>query len=73
MTITIYEYLLATQPGILSLLRKTGLLVEPVVEPAIETRKNDISYAEVVHMMRHDKWRRVRGALRQVYPGRVIR
>lgn len=67
--ITIYEYILVTQPGVLLLLGQAGLLVDL---PVTETRKNDIPYSEIAALMRHDRWKRVRGALRQVYPGRVI-
>lgn len=63
---TIYEYILITQPDVLVLLREAGLLVEQRPE-----KEDDLTYADVVALMRHDHWRRVRGALRQVY-GRVI-
>jgi hypothetical protein len=69
-TITIYEYILVTQPGVLALLRQAGLLVDPPI--AEETREDDLTYKEIVALMRHDRWKRIRGALRQIYPGRVI-
>lgn len=70
MTITIYEYILVTQPGVLVLLRQAGLLLTD--PPLTETRKNDMAYSEIVALMWHDRWKRIRGALRQIYPGRVI-
>lgn len=70
MTITIYEYILVTQPGVLVLLRQAGLLVDPPI--AEETREDDLTYKEIVALMRHDRWKRIRGALQQIYPGRVI-
>ena len=68
--ITIYEYVHATQPGVLILLRQAGLLVEPLVIE--DKQKEDLTYKEIVALMRHDRWKRVRGALRQIHPGRLI-
>lgn len=64
---TIYEYILITQPDVLVLLREAGLLVEQRTG-----KENDLTYADIVALMRHDRWKRIRGALRQIYPGRVI-
>ena len=66
MTITIYEFILITQPDVLVMLRAAGLLVGQ--RPAIE---ENLTHADIIALMRHDHWRRIRGALRQVY-GRVI-
>jgi len=75
-TITIYEYILVTQPGVLTLLRQAGLLVDkPIIDKGEEAEtenKLNLTHAEIISLMRHDRWKRVRGALRQVYPGRVI-
>lgn len=65
MTITIYEYILQTQPQVLVQLQQVGLLVE---RPVIEKKTR----ADIISLMRHDYWKRVRGALRQVHSGRVI-
>jgi len=64
--VTIYEYILITHPEVLVMLREARLLIEqrPIKE-------NDLTYADIVALMRHNHWRRVRGALRQIN-GRVI-
>lgn len=69
MIITVYEYLLVTQPEVLVKLRACGLLLRRSKRP----KADDLSYLDLVRLMRHDRWKRVRGALRQVHPGRVIR
>lgn len=64
---TIYEYILLTQPEVLVMLRQAGLLIEQ--QPV---KEDDLTYADIVALMRHDRWKRIRGALRQIYPGRLI-
>ncbi len=54
MFITIYEYVHVTQPGVLILLRQAGLLVEPLVIE--DKQKEDLTYKEIVALMRHDRW-----------------
>ena len=63
--VTIYEYILITQPDVLVLLRGAGLLVG---QPE---KEKDLTRADIAALMRHDHWRRVRGALRQI-DGRVV-
>lgn len=73
MTITIYEYVLQTQPQVLDQLHLVGLLIErPVTEEETRTDDDNMTWADIVSLMRHDRWKRVRGALRQIHPGRVI-
>lgn len=74
MTITIYEYILQTQPQVLVQLQQVGLLVErPVIEKKTRAGGDEnITRADIISLMRHDYWKRVRGALRQVHSGRVI-
>ncbi|MDI3548148.1 MAG: hypothetical protein PWR10_1800 [Halanaerobiales bacterium] len=68
---TIYEYISFTQPDVLEMLLKLGLLAEkPDNEPANE--EEELTFADIVALMRHDKWKRVRGALRQIHSGRVF-
>ncbi|OPY64100.1 MAG: hypothetical protein A4E56_00154 [Pelotomaculum sp. PtaU1.Bin065] len=68
MTITIYECILFKQPWVILILQKAGLLIS---RPTKTTDEN-LSHREIQDLMRHGKWRRSRGALRQVY-GSVIR
>ena len=61
---TIYEYVLETKPQTLAQLWRVGLLRQiPNDNGDIEklTRK------DVIALMRHDYWKRVRGSLKQVY------
>ncbi|OPY63665.1 MAG: hypothetical protein A4E56_00388 [Pelotomaculum sp. PtaU1.Bin065] len=61
--LTVYEYLYHTQPEVIFILRRTGLLKERPIAQA----KEILSFREVVTLMQHGQWRRVRGALRQVH------
>ncbi|WP_422444336.1 hypothetical protein [Thermoanaerobacterium sp. DL9XJH110] len=66
--ITIYEYILLTNPYVLFKLKRAGLLVENA------TKEDEIrvSRREIIELMRHDYWKRVGRYLRQIHPGRVI-
>lgn len=59
--LTLYEYIQYTQPKTLLLLKSKGLLQE---QPPVQKR---LSLGEVVSLMRHDRWKRVKGTVRQVY------
>lgn len=71
--VTICEYVLLTQPEVLAALLRTGLLTRlPLEREAQENvQGEELSHQEVAVLMRHDHWKRVRGALRQIN-GRVI-
>lgn len=62
--ITVYEYINYSQSIILFHLRKIGLLRKMNIP-----RKVIVSREEIPGLMRHDKWRRIRGVIRQINRG----
>jgi len=62
--ISIYEYVWWAQPWVQHELIKRGLLSREFAIP----RKPEITltFAEAVELMRHDSYRRIRGAIRQM-------
>ena len=64
--LTLYEYIDYNQLVMIVHLRRIGLL-ECIDVP----RKVIVSREEVPGLMRHDKWRRVRGVIRQLNRGGV--
>ncbi len=69
MFITMYEYISEMQPQVINQLKGSGLL-DCDFEPERESEK--MTFGDIISLMHHDKWKRVRGAIRQIYPGRVI-
>ncbi len=67
---TIYEYISLTQPYVLTKLIKAGLLIEE--HGNRESDKKELTYADIIALMKHDKWKRVRGAIKQIHSGRVF-
>ncbi|HBV97418.1 MAG: hypothetical protein JL50_08400 [Peptococcaceae bacterium BICA1-7] len=65
--LTLYEYIQYTQPKTLLLLKSKGLLQE---QPPVQKR---LTFGEIISLMRHDRWKRVRGAVRQVFPATAAR
>lgn len=69
--ITIFEYLQATQGWVVDKLKQLGLLSADFT--ITQPKKPEITFAEAVELMRHDSYRRIRGVVRQVGTGVVIR
>ena len=72
MTVTVFERLQATQPRVLEALVLLGLL-SPGLEPENRWPEADgtgrpqaLAEGDIEELMRHDSYRRVRGALRQM-------
>lgn len=64
---TIYEYLKITQPEVIRQLQGMGLLSR---EPEINKRPENLKFGEIVKLMQHDHYKRINGAIRQVYSSR---
>ncbi|GAV24791.1 hypothetical protein ciss_07240 [Carboxydothermus islandicus] len=68
---TIYEYIKAKQPDVLTKLKQIGLLDEEnLIQRSGE--EEELTTAEIISLMRHDYWKRIRGAIRQMNTRRVI-
>ena len=63
----IYEYLKITQPEVIRQLQEMGLLSR---EPEIKKRPENLKFGEVVKLMQHDYYKRINGAIRQIYSSR---
>ena len=61
--ISIYEYVWWMQPWVQHELIKRGLLSR---EFAIPRKEITLTFAETVGLMRHDSYKRIRGAIRQM-------
>jgi len=68
--LTIYEYVLFKQPWVIMLLRQLGLLNNQLDKQIIDEK---LTRNDIISLMRHDRWQRTRGAMRQVHPRGVIR
>ena len=67
---TIYELIKEKQPDVVAKLRQAGLLDEEnLIRSSYE---EELSTAEIIALMRHDYWKRIRGAIRQMNTRRVI-
>ena len=64
MTITIYEYICYNQPLTLYKLYLAGLLIELVIG-----KEDKLTRMEIISLMRHDSYKRVKGAIRQSIRG----
>ena len=64
---TIYEYLKITQPEVIRQLQGMGLLSR---EPEIKKKPEDLRFGEVVKLMQHDYYKRINGAIKQIYSSR---
>lgn len=69
--ITIFEYIQITQVWVIDKLKQLGLLSADFT--LTQPKKPEITFAEAVELMRHDSYRRIRGVVRQVGAGGVIR
>ena len=63
----IYEYLKITQPEVIRQLQEMSLLSR---EPEIKKRPENLKFGEVVKLMQHDYYKRINGAIRQIYSSR---
>lgn len=63
----IYEYLKITQPEVIRQLQEMGLLSR---EPEIKKRPENLKFGEVVKLMQHDYYKRINGAIKQIYSSR---
>lgn len=68
--IKIFEYVLFKQPEVLVLLKQAGLLTDFKITRRREGR--DLLRSEIIELMKHDRWKRVRGAIRQIHGGVVV-
>lgn len=64
---TIYEYLKITQRGVIRQLQDMGLLSR---EPEIRKKPENLRFGEVVKLMQHDYYKRINGAIKQIYSSR---
>lgn len=62
--ITIFEYIQITQVWVIDKLKQLGLLSADFT--LTQPKKPEITFAEAVELMRHDSYRRIRGAIRQM-------
>ena len=67
---TIYDYIKAKQPDVLTKLSQAGLLDEEKLRKSSE--EGELTTAEIISLMRHDYWKRIKGAIRQMNTRRVI-
>ena len=63
----IYEYLKITQPEVIRQLQEMSLLSR---EPEIKKRPENLKFGEVVKLMQHDYYKRINGAIKQIYSSR---
>lgn len=67
--ITVYEYIAYTQGWVVEKLKKLGLVTGRYSAP----HKLEMTFADAARLMRHDSHKRIRGAIRQMGSGVVIR
>jgi hypothetical protein len=82
--LNIYQIVVFTQPEQITKLRQAGLLWESTERDCLYNgwRKTGISRgirparltARLIRqLMRHDRWKRVRGVIKQIHPGGIFR
>lgn len=81
--LNIYQIVIFTRPETIDKLRRAGLLWVSTERDCMQEvqHKNTRNYARperittrlIRQLMRHDRWKRVRGVIKQIHPGGIFR